>query len=151
MKKAEHTVKISAEEQSAFDAIERRFVEEGRDERELTAIRELREWYERGPEEAEPPRAAEFLLEILSTSERWQYLVGDLRDQFDRDTAKIGRARAARRYWAHVIRSLLPLVLRGVRKKASEFVDGSLVTHTSSSVNTYFHDIATNKANRERK
>jgi hypothetical protein len=147
--KVQNTVKVTAEEESVFDAIENRFVQEGRDANALNGIRELRKWYERA-EDTEPPLVAEFILDILSTSKPWQNLIGDMREQFARDQQEVGRATAVRRYWAQLIRSLMPFVLRGM-KKASAFVDGSLVTRTSSSVNTYFHDIATNKVDGERK
>ena len=73
----------------------------------------------------EPPCIAEFLLEIFLTSKRGQALIGDMRERFARECVESGRERAVRRYWAHTVRTLLPLARRAIGRaiKWGAFID----------------------------
>ena len=74
---------------------------------------------------AEPPGVAEFLLELFITSKRCQALIGDMRERFARYSVELGRKRAARRYWAHTVRTLFPLLRRSIARaiKWGAFID----------------------------
>jgi putative ABC transport system permease protein len=58
---------------------------------------------------AAPPRLAEALVALLSTSEERPFVVGDFRDAFDERAARLGAAAARAWYWREVLRSLAPL------------------------------------------
>ena len=66
--------------------------------------------------DVEPPGVAEFLLEIFLTSTRGQALIGDMSERFGCDCVELGRKRAVRRYWAHTVRTLLPMLRRAIAR-----------------------------------
>jgi len=68
----------------------------------------------------EPPGLAESLLIIFARATRTKdidALAGDLEERFNRDCASgMSRRRAARRYWAHVVRSIGPQMCQALRR-----------------------------------
>jgi hypothetical protein len=64
----------------------------------------------------DPPKIAEFLLITFATTRYAAHAVGDRNEVFARECKELGRNRAARRYWAHALRSLGPLLWRAMGK-----------------------------------
>jgi hypothetical protein len=86
-----------------------------------TQLQALEQWQKQKDENLvrpmnriEPPAVAEFLFLLFVDSERAESIQGCLNERFSGDCASFGCARARRRYWASVIRSLWPLLRRAV-------------------------------------
>jgi hypothetical protein len=60
----------------------------------------------------EPPPLGEFLLHLCARTKRQQAALGDLNETFNQNCAQLDRARATRLYWAEVLRSVGPLIVR---------------------------------------
>jgi hypothetical protein len=65
---------------------------------------------------SEPPPFAEMIFTALLPRNRHDAMLGDMDERFARDCRMFGVDRARRRYWGHVLRSLRPLVVRGLKK-----------------------------------
>jgi hypothetical protein len=63
-----------------------------------------------------PPGLAEFLLTALATGRAAEAMVGDLNEHFADECEELGRRRAVWRYWARTLRSLWPVLRRGIGK-----------------------------------
>jgi hypothetical protein len=64
-------------------------------------------------------------MEIFLNSKRGEAAIGDMRERFARECAELGRPRAERRYWAHSVRTLIPLARRAIGRaiRWGAFVD----------------------------
>jgi hypothetical protein len=60
-----------------------------------------------GPETVEPPKVAEFLLNMCATSIRDESEWGCMRERFTTNWTELGHRRAIRLYWAHTLGYLL--------------------------------------------
>jgi hypothetical protein len=66
------------------------------------------------PAVAKPPPVAEFLLGICAPAKRVDYVVDDMNERFLRECERYGAGRAKWLYWAQVVRSIGPLVIRAI-------------------------------------
>jgi hypothetical protein len=73
---------------------------------------------ERAPKRPEPPKGAELLFSVLVEPAHAEAALGDLDERFNKECEELGPARAARRYWGRVLRSLLPLLRRAIGRAA---------------------------------
>jgi hypothetical protein len=67
-------------------------------------------------EPIEPPRLAEFLLQLFASKRSVDAQLGDLQEMFAKNCAKFGSVRANRLYWAQVLRAIGPGLWRRIKR-----------------------------------
>ena len=63
-----------------------------------------------------PPAIAEIVLALAVRGRQREAIVGDMDERFGASAKKLGRKRAARLYWAEVIRSVAPLLWAAIKR-----------------------------------